>query len=84
MTLISNLSQKGQVVIPKKIRDYLGLVPGQRVKFELRSNKVFIKPQPSVDEVFAFVKRKQNTQVSKKVLKKTVREQVEKKFIKNK
>jgi antitoxin PrlF len=30
----TNLTSKGQVTVPKKIRDYLGLKPGAAVTFE--------------------------------------------------
>ncbi|OGA22226.1 MAG: hypothetical protein A3H34_06625 [Betaproteobacteria bacterium RIFCSPLOWO2_02_FULL_67_19] len=30
----STLTIKGQVTIPKRLRDYLGLAPGDRVRFE--------------------------------------------------
>jgi AbrB family looped-hinge helix DNA binding protein len=31
---LANLTSKGQVTVPKKIRDYLGLKPGAPVSFE--------------------------------------------------
>jgi antitoxin PrlF len=30
----TNLTSKGQVTVPKKVRDYLGLKPGEPVTFE--------------------------------------------------
>lgn len=32
--LSSTLTIKGQVTIPKRLRDYLGLAPGDKVRFE--------------------------------------------------
>jgi AbrB family looped-hinge helix DNA binding protein len=35
MSYHSNMTSKGQVTVPKRIRDALGLRPGQEVEFEL-------------------------------------------------
>ncbi len=35
MTYQSNMTSKGQVTVPKDIRDALGLEPGQAVEFEI-------------------------------------------------
>jgi antitoxin PrlF len=51
----SNLTSKGQVTVPKKVRDYLGLKPGTPVTFErlktgeiaLKSAKTNAKPRKS-------------------------------------
>jgi AbrB family looped-hinge helix DNA binding protein len=34
----SNMTSKGQVTVPKDIRDALGLKPGHRVRFEIDEN----------------------------------------------
>lgn len=44
---------KGQVVIPKVIRESLGIVPGEKVVFELESGRVVIE-RPKVDVVKIF------------------------------
>jgi antitoxin PrlF len=53
--MATNLTSKGQVTVPKKIRDYLGLKPGAPVTFErlaggviaLRAANPGGKPPPS-------------------------------------
>jgi AbrB family looped-hinge helix DNA binding protein len=44
MSFHSNMTSKGQVTVPKDIRDALGLRPGEPVEFELDgSGKAFIR-----------------------------------------
>lgn len=43
---IVRTSSKGQVVIPKQIREKLGIVPGKRVLFRLVGNHAEILPLP--------------------------------------
>jgi AbrB family looped-hinge helix DNA binding protein len=38
-----NVGPKGQVVIPKRMREALGLKPGVEVTLELRDNEIIIK-----------------------------------------
>jgi antitoxin PrlF len=53
--MATNLTSKGQVTVPKKVRDYLGLKPGTPVTFvrlesgeiALRSAKAATKPKTS-------------------------------------
>jgi antitoxin PrlF len=53
--MATNLTTKGQVTVPKKIRDYLGLKPGAAVTFErldsgdiaLRAARQSAKPRAS-------------------------------------
>lgn len=42
----TTLTSKGQVTVPKKIRDYLGLRPGSAVRFSMGTNgEVIILPE---------------------------------------
>jgi antitoxin PrlF len=42
--MATNLTSKGQVTIPKKVRDYLGLKPGAPVTFErLTSGEIAVR-----------------------------------------
>ncbi|MFQ5794463.1 MAG: AbrB/MazE/SpoVT family DNA-binding domain-containing protein [Candidatus Bipolaricaulia bacterium] len=39
----SKLTSKGQTTVPKKIRDYLGLRPGDRVLFLIKDGEVMLQ-----------------------------------------
>ncbi|GAH86493.1 unnamed protein product [marine sediment metagenome] len=39
----SIISEKGQITIPKEIRDKLGIVQGDRLVFDLKGNEIIIK-----------------------------------------
>jgi antitoxin PrlF len=44
------VTSKGQVTIPKRIRDYLGLKPGAWIEFHLADDgRIVLKADPSVD-----------------------------------
>jgi AbrB family looped-hinge helix DNA binding protein len=40
----STLTRKGQVTIPKPLRDQLGLQLGDRISFHLRGEEIVLKP----------------------------------------
>ncbi|MGQ9468809.1 MAG: AbrB/MazE/SpoVT family DNA-binding domain-containing protein [Nitrososphaerales archaeon] len=44
LRLKSKVGPKGQAVIPKEIRDMLGIKPGSEVIFEIREDEVVVKP----------------------------------------
>lgn len=41
---VSNVSTKGQIVIPAAIREEMGLVPGTRVAIERQGDTIVLRP----------------------------------------
>jgi len=51
MFMKRTIGAKGQVVIPKDVRRYLGVEPGSEVTFEVREDGVFLKPSRAPAEI---------------------------------
>ncbi len=66
------ISSKGQLVIPKYIRDALGLKPGKAVLVGLQDNRIIIllKPQDPIDAL-----EKAGRKVSLKGVRKEIKEE---------
>jgi AbrB family looped-hinge helix DNA binding protein len=47
------VSEKGQVTIPKRLRDRLGIKPGQTLEFEAQRGKLVARKAEAVDPVDA-------------------------------
>ena len=54
MTTVT-VSSKGQVVIPKKIREMLGLTPGHKLKVFQENKKIILIAEPEVNSSELFV-----------------------------
>ena len=48
---MSTVTSKGQVTLPKKIRDELGLVPGSEVEFEVGEGQVVLRKKVSQEKL---------------------------------
>jgi AbrB family looped-hinge helix DNA binding protein len=44
---MSRVGQKGQVVLPKELRDVIGILPGDRVVFDIQDGKIVLTPVPT-------------------------------------
>ncbi|MEK6911741.1 MAG: AbrB/MazE/SpoVT family DNA-binding domain-containing protein [Candidatus Thermoplasmatota archaeon] len=45
------LGPKGQVVVPKEIREKLGLTEGSTLTFEISGDTILVRPEPSPEEI---------------------------------
>ncbi len=64
--MTSTISAKGQITVPKAVRDTLGLRPGARVEFELTTEGVLLRKGQrggvrAVDRVLGILKREAST-----------------------
>jgi len=78
----AKITSKGQVTIPKKVRDELHLKPGDKVNFELRDDRtVSLSASKSpADEVFGMLKREKQKPLSVEEMEKGVAEYFEEKY----
>jgi AbrB family looped-hinge helix DNA binding protein len=79
MQIKRHIGEKGQIVLPKDIREYLGLKPGSEVVFEVKGKEIIIKrsvdPEKFVEE-FCNVPKKLKKRINiKKLLEKQVEEE---------
>jgi antitoxin PrlF len=65
MTAVTTMTSKGQVTVPKRLRDAAGLKPGSRVSFELENGNIVMKPRSKVQkDRFAAVRGTLKTNLS--------------------
>lgn len=72
MIIKREIGNKGQVVIPKDIREYMGLKKGEKIIFEIKDKEVVIKQEQNPEE---FLKDFFNTPKIKRG-KKTIKEMI--------
>ncbi|MCP8321986.1 MAG: AbrB/MazE/SpoVT family DNA-binding domain-containing protein [archaeon] len=79
MQIKRTLSEKGQIVVPKDIREYLGLKPGSEIVFEIRDDEIVIKlkkdPKKFVEEFCDVPKKLKKPIDVKKLLEKQIEEE---------
>ncbi len=84
MNIKRTVGEKGQVVVPKDIRDYLGIKPGTEVIFEVKEKELVIKPAKSpkefVEEFCNIVPKKYKKKLDIKKIKKIIDEQYEEEY----
>lgn len=74
----STITQKGQVAIPKQIRDQLNLKPFDRVRFTLQEGKIIAEPTSSITDMLGIITAKKV--VSKNEYKEAIKKHVLKKY----
>ena len=64
MTYSTTITQKGQITIPKVIRDVLRMTIGQKISLELEKEEIRIRVFPDILELAGTIKVKKNKGVN--------------------
>jgi len=79
-----NVGPKGQVVIPKRMRDAMGLKPGVEVTLEMRDQEILIKkPQVKGSYTEYFITTSSPKLKQRINIKKLIAEEVEERHVKH-
>lgn len=54
----STITAKGQITIPKRIREFLHVKPKDKVAFEIENDEVRMKPAMDVESAFGIIRPK--------------------------
>ena len=75
---VSTITQKGQVAIPKVIRDYFNIKPSDKVSFTVEDDKIVAKKVSNIDHMMGIISVK--VSLPKQEAKAIIRAKVLKKY----
>ena len=77
----ATITSKGQVTIPKKIRDKLGLKPGDTLNFDIKDSRtISVTRKKSIDEAFGMLQRENQESFTIEEMNQGVAEYFKKKY----
>lgn len=77
---ISTVTQKGQVTIPKVVRDKLGMKPSDKILFELQGSTFIGRPAPTLESLYGMFHVVGKKPLTKKQMKKIISDAVVEKY----
>jgi len=69
MVTKTSITKKGQVTIPKRIREYLGVKTKDKLEFKIEKGKVIVQPATSLEANFGRVRPQQKPENFMKIRK---------------
>lgn len=60
MNLVTTVTSKGQVSIPKAIRDHFNIAAFDKVSFAIRDREIVLTPAPTLKQMAGFIKTKKH------------------------
>ena len=82
MKIVRKVGEKGQILIPKIIREYTGIKPGDEIVMEVRDKKIIITagidPEKFVEEFCSTTKKKLTKEID---LERLLEQEVEERLV---
>ena len=75
--ILKNVLAKGQIVIPKTIRDLLGINIGDKVLVDVEDGKIILSKEHNISKEFLEVCKKSKVKISMNKIKKDLRNRYE-------
>ena len=79
MQSTTTISQKGQIVVPKAIRDYLNIKPTDKLTVNMEGKRIIVEPVLSVDQAYGMFEAKKI--ISKRDIKEAAKKASIKKYL---
>ena len=71
--ILKNVLAKGQIVIPKTIRELLGINIGDKIIVDVENGKIILSKKQNIVETFVEVSKKSPVKMSMKKIKKDLK-----------
>ena len=75
--ILKNILSKGQIVLPKTIRDLLGINVGDQVIVDVKDDKIILTKKHNVKDLFDEAYKKCNKKITMKEIKMQLNERYE-------
>jgi len=75
--ILKNVLAKGQIVIPKAIRELLGINIGDKMIVDVENGKIILSKKQDIVETFVEVSKKSSGKMSMKKIKKDLKSRYE-------
>ncbi len=75
--MLRNILAKGQIVIPKTIRDLLGINVGDQVVIDVKHDKIILSKKHDVKNIFLEASKRCKQKISMKEIKKELEKRYE-------
>lgn len=72
--IVKQILSKGQIVIPKTIRELLGIKFGDKINIDVNNGKIILSKKQNIEKTFSKICNKHSQKISTKQIKKELKQ----------